>query len=211
MTKLVFVDTDPRVRVCAHCAGSFTVKYPSDRRIFCGYSCSVKSRPPRVDQSNSNWRGGKTKHPHYLKYMDMVARCHRPTHLRYTDYGGRGIQVCERWRNDFWAYVEDIGPAPITGERMTVDRIDNDGNYEPGNVRWATYTEQTRNRRKYTRRVVDGKRSSNAKLTEAAVRDIRTSSDSNATLAAKYGVSDGAVWQAKAGKTWTHVTIEGAA
>ena len=105
---------------------------------------STKSHP---GATNSNWRGGKTLHPLYDTYHDMLGRCLRPTHARYADYGGRGITVCDRWRNDFWAYVEDIGERPADGGRWTLDRIDNDGNYEPSHVRWATSSQQARTRR----------------------------------------------------------------
>jgi hypothetical protein len=74
----------------------------------------------------------------------MISRCHRPTHARYSSYGGRGITVCERWRADFWAFIEDMGERP---PGLTLDRTDNDAGYSPGNCRWATYFEQTHNRR----------------------------------------------------------------
>lgn len=83
-------------------------------------------------------------HPLYDTYMDMIGRCYRPTHLRFADYGGRGISVCERWRESFWAYVEDVGGRPAG---MSLDRTDNNGNYEPSNVRWATPSQQSQNRR----------------------------------------------------------------
>jgi hypothetical protein len=79
----------------------------------------------------------------------MLRRCHDPNHPQYADYGGRGIMICDRWQNDFWAYVNDIGPQPAEG--MSVDRIDNDGNYEPGNCRWATPSQQSYNRRRSRR------------------------------------------------------------
>lgn len=78
----------------------------------------------------------------------MMARCYNPDLPKYRYWGGRGIQVCVRW-HDFPAFLEDIlrllGPCP---DRLTLDRTDTNGNYEPGNVRWATYATQNRNQRK---------------------------------------------------------------
>lgn len=73
----------------------------------------------------------------------MIQRCEYPKARDYARYGGRGIRVCARWRGSFAAFTEDMGERP---PGMQLDRIDNDGNYEPGNVRWATVAEQSANK-----------------------------------------------------------------
>lgn len=76
-------------------------------------------------------------------WQGMKKRCYDPNHPRYKNYGGRGITVYPEWRKSFKAFIEYMGERP---EGLTLDRIDNDGNYEPGNVRWATYYQQNENR-----------------------------------------------------------------
>lgn len=86
---------------------------------------------------------GLSSHPLYATWKAMIRRCYDPGHERYLHYGGRGIRVCERWRDSLQDFIDDVGKRP---ESCTLDRINNNGNYEPGNVRWATVSEQNKNR-----------------------------------------------------------------
>lgn len=91
---------------------------------------------------------GNTKHGGhgtltYSRWKSMMQRCHDVKHVGYPRYGGAGVTVCERWR-DFASFLTDMGECP--SKEMTLDRVRNEVGYEPGNCRWATKTEQSRNR-----------------------------------------------------------------
>lgn len=81
----------------------------------------------------------------YNSWQNMIQRCTNVNRKEYANYGGRGITVCPEWRLSFEAFYKDMGPRP---EGMTLDRADNEGNYEPGNCRWATRSQQNHNQRR---------------------------------------------------------------
>ena len=84
----------------------------------------------------------------------MKQRCLNPKMPKFKDYGGRGITVCDRWLNSPTVFVSDMGLKP--GKKYSLDRIDNNGDYEPSNCRWATQIEQVRNRRDNRKLTVNG-------------------------------------------------------
>lgn len=90
----------------------------------------------------------KTKHELFRTWSSMVQRCTNPNVRCFMSYGGKGVSVCERWMN-FWLFVQDVKTRP--SKKHTLDRIDTNGNYEPGNVRWATQKEQLRNQSRNVR------------------------------------------------------------
>lgn len=88
--------------------------------------------------------GGKAS-PEYNTWVHMIQRCHNPKNKDYKNYGGRGIEVCELWRDSFEAFLLMVGKRPTA--QHTIERIDTNKGYEPGNVKWATRFEQNQNTR----------------------------------------------------------------
>lgn len=124
----------------------------------------------------------------YRIWCAMKTRCYNPSVANWPLYGGRGIAVCERWRTSFPMFLRDMGEAP---PGRSIDRKDNDGNYEPGNCRWATRLEQNRNTRR-------------TRLNPEAVKVIRhLKAVSCALLARLHKASLGAVEGARYHHTWT--------
>src|SRR6476619_7196348 len=103
----------------------------------------------------------------------MKSRCYREKTLHYEDYGGRGITVCDEWKNSYevfrdWAYINSYKVG------WHIDRIDNDGNYEPGNCRWATVKENQNNRRNSKRIIYNGEEISLIELSEKIGIKVKT-------------------------------------
>jgi hypothetical protein len=90
-------------------------------------------------------RHGLTGSRTYNAWASAKQRCTNPHHVAWNDYGGRGIRICDRWRDSFDAFLADMGEAPSAYH--SIDRLDANGHYEPGNCRWATPLQQANNKR----------------------------------------------------------------
>lgn len=148
--------------------------YPSGRKarkFICSCSCGNKTSVLLYDLLNKKTRSCKclsremslarstthamSKTAEYKIWAGVIKRCTNKNDLAYKLYGMRGITVCERWKNSFENFFADMGMRP--SPKHSIDRIDNNGNYEPGNCRWATTKEQSRNTRRTLRIEFNGK------------------------------------------------------
>lgn len=110
--------------------------------LSCGCLRNERTRAARVTHGETPVTGWSRE---YRAWNSMKQRCFNPKHAKYNLWGGRGITVCERWRDDFTAFLEDMGRCP---SGLTLDRIDNNGHYQPDNCRWASWSQQRRNQRR---------------------------------------------------------------
>lgn len=153
------------------------------------YRTSDKRREQTRCQATKH---GLSHHPHRVRWWAMMERCYNPDHPGFHLYGGRGITVCPGWHDlaTFCAWMDaNLGVAP---KGMTLDRINNDGDYEPGNVKWSTQPEQLENSRA-------------CKLGMAAAAEIRArhaAGEGRQALAVEYGVSVTTIRLVVIGETW---------
>lgn len=132
--------------ICACDCGGQALAATTDLRTGNTQSCGCYMRQR---QREGQWKHGATsrgaeRDPLYNVWCTMKERCSNPNSQKYKDYGARGITVCERWKLSYQDFVDDMGPRP--SDHHSIDRIDNDGNYEPSNCRWADAKTQRWNR-----------------------------------------------------------------
>jgi hypothetical protein len=138
--------------------------------------------------------------PEWVVWWGMKQRCSNPKHKDWKYYGGRGIKVCDKWWESFWAFMRDLGRRPTDGGYWSLNRTDNDGNYEPGNVKWDTAYEQAWNQRNPGRKGVRH----NVKLDWETVREIRSlrGMAGQGAVANDFGINPGHVGQIWRNEIW---------
>ena len=130
-----------KVYRCQCDCGQFKDVRGSDLRTGNTTSCGCLGR----ENSRARWlKHGLTETPEYLAWQALKNRCYREKDEHFSNYGGRGITVCDEWRNDFAAFYAHVGPRP--SPQHSIHRKENNGNYEPGNVVWTTQDVQCNNR-----------------------------------------------------------------
>lgn len=159
-TRLVVVsraENDGRGEARWHCicdCGNAATQNSKNLRRGLVRSCGCLRREQATAMGAAGRTHGMTASSEYRIWRGAVKRCHDPDCPAYRNYGARGIHVAQEWRTNFKAFFDHIGPRPSSD--YTLDRIDNDRGYEPGNVRWATYETQGNNRRTNHIVTVDG-------------------------------------------------------
>lgn len=140
---------------------------------------------------------GRTKTTEYKIWSGMKTRCYNKNNQAYKNYGGRGITICDKWRKSFQAFYDYIGKRP--SNKHTIDRINNDRNYEPGNVRWATRHEQANNKRPSKLNKLTGEEA------KYILNEYSKEKKSALELAKKFNVCYQTIYDVINRKTWKHI------
>jgi len=149
--KLIFLkdveNTTPRkaLFMCPICSNQFTTdisRAKLNRVVSCG--CYRKENSKKLHFKHGHSKDKKMS-SEYVSWQRMIQRCQNLGYGNYYNYGGRGINVCKKWKNSFVSFLEDMKEKPFKNAQL--DRINSDGDYEPGNCRWVSCKENSRNRR----------------------------------------------------------------
>ena len=135
------VSKSPTMWSCVCNCGNKVIVDASNLRSGHTRSCGCQKKE---ELSKRRFKHGLSHCSEYRTWSEAKRRCTIKVHPAYENYGGRGIRMCATWRKDFRKFYQDMGPRP---KGLTLERIDNDGNYEPRNCCWATRSQQNRNQR----------------------------------------------------------------
>lgn len=140
-----------------------------------------------------NTKDGLRFHPMYNMWAKMKDRCCNEKNKSFKDYGGRGIVVCERWRDSFKSFIADMGERPTI--KHEIDRIDNDGNYQPGNCRWVLRLENARNKSTNKLNCTD----------VSAIKKALIAGEKQTDLARQFGVTKYAIHDVSRNRSWKDI------
>lgn len=153
--KLTAVERTDGKWLCVCDCGTTTVVARNNLTRPHTLSCGCAKVEQLVDRRlRHGAKANRSRTPEYSTWVGIITRCENPKVEGYKHYGARGVRICERWRSDFANFLADMGPRPSRGH--SIDRINVEGNYEPGNCRWATSSEQARNKRTTRNITVNG-------------------------------------------------------